>query len=178
MLDLNFDSSDLIAFMLGIVLTLTYKWAKVKIYNRTHPDKKMAMPKPRLVWITGFIAIVMVLASIWSGTEAQNAVRELAVASDKCQREFFTVLQARSKISEDNDYWSFTQRNALADWINNLLMPPPPFDTMDRTSKEYQNWTIEITDHYYEIIKKAQDEQKQNMAERANNPLPEPTCGH
>lgn len=97
-----------------------------------------------------------------------------------CMREFNETLRVRSKISEDNDHWSYVQRTALGDWLKDIVAPPSEIAYLranDPANPKVTQWALGITTKYSTMIQRAQSEQDDVLKERAAHPLPQPTCG-
>lgn len=178
-----FSLSGLIAFLLGMVATHFYYYVRCRYLDRSDPDGKphrMRYKSTLILWAliivtTGYIGVQQF--------ETKSNLYELTIHTSQCQADFNNALTARAAISADNDKWSAIQRKAIADWLHEILLPPPDIqeirnhDPQFGTNPRYVQWSIDVTTKYYNVIQKAQDEQDQNAKERADHPLPEPTCG-
>lgn len=174
-----FDSDfNLISFFAGIILA--WLWQRIKCAVKSHKTgQKVRPPKWNPVVLAVAVTIVGFLYISAENTDNANAVRQLALETQRCQQEFNQALNVRSKITADNDHWSRVQREALATWIHDLIFPPPPYSNMEANSPQRQAWNLVRTQEADKIIRKAQEEQRQNDIERQKpeNQYPEPTCG-
>lgn len=162
--------SGLARFLVGFgaAFLLRYLWCKYK-----QPDTTIAWP---------YIGIVVgVLVILWSSFQSQQAytlAQQTALEVRDCQREFNSALQARVKITSENDELSQTQRRIVFNWIHDLIFPPEPYAGMDPNDPRRQQFGIALTiktEHEFQASLNRQDElQKQ----RDQHPLPDPTCGH
>lgn len=177
-----FSLTGLIGFSFGVVATLGYYRLRDLYLDRCDPEGKphrMGFKSLTLLW-AGILIFMGVLGVQQQKTA--NDVRALAANTAECQKQFFTVLQFRARISEENDHWSYVQRKAIADWFRDVLFPPAEIVYMrehDPGNPKYLQWGIDITTKYSDEIQQAQAEQDENFKERAEHgKLPEPTCGH
>jgi len=143
---------------------------------------KMRHKPFKVPWHYAGIAIgcVAIIITVLQSSQAYNTAKTTAMEVQQCQREFNTILRTRAKIAEENDNWSQIQRKALGDWLFEILYPPPNILQLrleNPNSPAYQQWAVDITSKYSRIIQQAQAEQDANLKERAEHPLPEPTCG-
>lgn len=156
-----FTPEGLVQFIAGAGAACLYQSVKARFQGRSVVFKWPYFTIPLALGVVAFVAIQV----------QQNA---------DCVREFNQTLRVRSQISEDNDRWSMVQRKAFGDWLKTILAPPADMLELRRDdpyNPRYQQWAFDITEHYSAIIQQAQTEQDQNAAERANHPLPPPTCG-
>lgn len=188
-----FSWSTLLGVLFGFGLQRAYEFSKACYQNRHAPlpnGEKHHMPSVNRTWLASAIALGVVAWSIFQIEVTArrtdtiiNDARTFSAQVKDCQREFNAALAARSKIAADNDKWSAIQRKALGDWLFEILNPPPDIgqiratDPNFQSNPRYQQWGIDVTQHYYTIINHAQREQDDNIAEREQHPLPEPTCG-
>jgi len=178
-----FSLSGLISFFAGIGVTRVYYWFRCRHLDKVDPRHRPHVNRYRgLVLLWGLVFVLTGYMGVQYQV-TQTRVRNLSQETQDCQREFNTALIARSRIAAENDTWSAIQRRALADWLHEILLPPPHIadlrlnDPAFGSNPEYVQWSIDVTTKYYNIIQKAQDEQDENVRERAGHPLPEPTCG-
>jgi hypothetical protein len=127
-------------------------------------------PKVRIKW-NSLIIVLAILTFLWVAvTTQQNA---------NCVHEFNRVIRIRAQISEDNDRWSREQRTAIAQWLAEILSPPPDIAALraeDPGNPKVTKWAFAITTKYSDIIQNAQHEQDKNLEERKSHPLPESSC--
>ena len=175
--------SSLIAFLLGVGATKGYYYVRCRMLDKSDPEHKPhSKPSKSLIVLWALVFLMTGVTGI-QGYETANEVRQLAADTKECQNQFTEALIARARISADNDKWSAIQRKAIADWLREILLPPPDIakirndDPNFGTNPRYVQWSFDVTTKYYNIIQEAQDEQDQNVAERAQHPLPEPSCG-
>ena len=124
--------------------------------------------------VVGCVAIFIVTVQT---QVAYTTAKDTAQEVQDCQREFNDALKARAQITSENDEVSQDQRRIIFDWIHALIAPPPPYDTMETDDPRRQDYGITVTlatERDFEASLKRQDELQ---AERASNPLPDPTCG-
>jgi hypothetical protein len=157
LLDL-FTIEHLAYFMLGVVTAGGWHLIKARIQRNTVVIHWKYIGVPLALCIIVYVA----------AQNQQNA---------NCVREFNQVLRVRSGISMENDQLSRTERTAFADWLRVLLNPPPEIAGLADDDPRYQKWGRDVTEHYYTQIRAIEDQQIANDKIRANNPLPEPTCG-
>lgn len=167
-------------FLLGLVCYRVYCVWKARQLDKAEPlpagDKHHVAGISR-IWVAGVIAVGVALYSIAETQDNANRVSALSESTVACQREFNETLRERSRIAEQNDRLSLVQRDALADWIHELLNPPPEIAGLNPSEKDRQEWGLRITERYYGIIRFAQQRQRELAVERLAHPLPEPTCG-
>ena len=156
-------------FLLGFATAYLWHCAKAKMRH-----KEIKIP-----WHIAGIAIgsaAILIGSIQSQS-AYLTARETAEEVQQCQKEFNQALQARIRISNENDEVSLNQRTIVYDWIHHLIFPPPPYDKMDPNDPQRQAYGINITIETDSQFKKQIARQNELDRQRENNPLPDPTCG-
>lgn len=173
--------------LVGYVGQRCYAHAKARYLNAHHPlsnGHRHLAGRINRVWVVGAITaatIGWVLLQIQTQadrtTDVINDARTFAVQVKDCQREFNEAIRLRSRLSEEDSRLSLTQRDALANWLRDLLNPPPNIAALPGNDPIRQQWAVDTTERYYAIIKKAQDDQVKLADYRAAHPLPEPTCG-
>jgi hypothetical protein len=177
-----------VGLALGFSLHRCYAHVKAGWLNRRRPlpgGLKRHADGVNSSWLTRVLAagiivysLVQVQATAHRTDVIINDARTFSAEVQECQRQFNGALRARAAITTENDYLSQVQRTALADWLHDLLFPPPEVVKLDRTGPAYNQWALNLTQRYYGIIADAQAKQDENNRERAAHPLPEPTCGH
>lgn len=173
-----FSAPGIIGFLLGVLCEYTFLKLRCKYLDKTRPEEgKHKVKIKRVYWVWALVFIVIGGLTYKTQT-TYDLTSKIANDNKQCQKEFFDTLQTRSKIGEDNDHWSYVQRTALADWLNEILNPPADIVALDRRGSGYDEWAENTTRYYFNIIHKAQEEQNENIKERADHPYPEPTCGH
>lgn len=174
-----FSLTGLIAFLFGAGSVRLYYWVKCNWWNKRHPDNKRTVSFNPLIIMWSLIFIATGVIGVQEQRTADD-VRALAHSTAECQIRFTEAITARAEISEDNDKWSYIQRTAIGDWLHAILIPPPDIAELrvkDPMNPRIQQWGIDITRRYNDVIQEAQREQDQNMAERKQHPLPDPSCG-
>jgi hypothetical protein len=178
-----FSLTGLIAFVAGHLATRLYFYVKCRYQDHVDPSNKPHTSSYRGL---AFLWAMVFVISGYSGMQTYSTaaeVRQLSMDTAHCQEEFNRALKARAQITTDNDKWSAIQRRAIAEWLHEILLPPPDIQNLRDndpnfgTNPRYVQWSIDVTTRYYNIIQKAQDEQDANAKERENHPLPEPACG-
>lgn len=119
-------------------------------------------------WSYIAIPLVFIVALNMSIQTQQNA---------DCVREFNQVLRERSKVTTENDQISIEQRELIYDWIHELLFPPPEIAKLPGSHPAREKWAIDLTLKTDAAFAKSIQQQRENEAHRAANPLPPPTCG-
>lgn len=160
---------SILAFTLGVLSTIGYYMYLKPWWCRRHGQKVQRVA----IKLTNIIMAVAALAVMWTGVKYTQLATEVA----RCQQEFNQALRVRGEITQENDRLSIRQREALANWLNGLIFPPPPYDTMDPNDPRRVKYGLGITLEADRIIKSAQYEQRQNDFKRSQNPYPDPTCG-
>lgn len=130
-------------------------------------------------------ALVMILAVGWSLYRTQEntntsaritaEAREFAAATRACQKQLIASINANRDVTKEYNAKALEQRNALADWLKTLLDPPPNIRNLPVTSPVRQQFNIDITTRYYDVIEKARQEQL--AADASRPPYPDVDCG-
>lgn len=166
-------------------------WALIKVCwadrRRPLPDGKRrdkwaaVAVDPR--WIAGLIAVAVAGWSVFQTSSNADHARQItedarafAEETRNCQKILIDAIEARARISAENDRLSRIQRDALANWLRVLLNPPPEIARLPQDAPERQNWAIGATSATFRIIADAQRQQEVNEAERRAHPLPAPSC--
>lgn len=141
------------------------------------------------------VAVVVVVAgSFLLGLQTHNTqrqVRDISLQMQRCQRELFSALIARSAISMENDQQSRKQRDAfaksddaMATWIGTLLSPPPQIAALAPDDPRRREWGIAVTQPFNDaladsrrVVAESRAQELANDAERLQHPIPQPTCG-
>lgn len=160
----------ILAFVLGIISAIVYHGLLKPWWCNKHGHH---LSYKISIKLTNVIMAIAALAIMWTGVRYTELASEVA----RCQTEFNTALRVRGEITQDNDRLSLIQREALANWIHDLIFPPPPYDKMDVTDRNRQAWATFRTVEADRTIRHAQEEQQQNDKERSEHPYPDPTCG-
>lgn len=175
-----FDLSGLLAFLGGVLFTYVWMWLKDRYHDRTDPAHKphrTAFRSMLLLWMLVYVVVGYIALQ----QQAQaNAVHQLADQTESCQADFLRSLKDRSQASDDADNWSQIKTQAIAEWMHALTFPPQ--DMIERRVKnpndpEYVRWALLTTEHYFEVIDNANQQQDSALNYRKSHPLPEPKCG-
>jgi hypothetical protein len=119
-------------------------------------------------WQYMFIPMVIIVAAHMAVQNQQNA---------DCVREFNQVLRERAAVTTENDRLSIEQRKLIYDWIHNLIFPPPHIAELPGSHPVREKWAIGLTLETDKKFAESIQQQRENDARRAANPLPPPTCG-
>ena len=176
--DLFGSDWNFVSFLAGI--GAAWGWQQIKCWYLSKKTGKLIRPpgfNPLVIAIS--VALVGFLYISTQSSQNAGAVRELALKTQECQKQFNEALQIRGQITQDNDKWSMVQRDAMATWIHDLIFPPPPYNTMELDDPRRQAWDLLRTRDADRIVSQAQEEQRLNEIERnkPENQYPEPTCG-
>lgn len=153
--------------LVGMAVQRAWCFAQARWLDKRRPlasGKRRRIGGLNKVYLVG-AAVAVVLA--YQIAEAQRL--------SSCQQEFAEVLSARSAITVENDRLSSQERTAFANWLRDLLNPPPDIAALDPNSDERQAWALQRSQFYYGQIAAAEAEQAENEREAA--PIPDPTCG-
>lgn len=145
-------------FTSGVAATCAWHLVKAHYQHRIVIIRWQYITIPAAILIAGYMAI----------QNQQNA---------DCVREFNQVLRERSQVAADNDRLSIEQRNLLYDWIHNLVFPPPHIAKLPGGNPVRERWATDLTVEVDRQFRVSLDQQQENDARRAANPLPPPTCG-
>lgn len=163
-------------FLAGVVSVQVWQWVKCKWKDRSDPDgAPHHMKKINSYWLAVIVVLTAVAAVSLQNYRTYTFAEQLAKDTRACQIEFNETIRARTQISAENDRWSQLQRKALADWIHDLIFPPPHIAVLPPDSGERQEWVLVRTTEADRIIRAAQDEQDENIRNRPS--YPDPTCG-
>lgn len=167
-------------FLVGLAIQQAFSALRARWLDRQYPlpggRHRRGLGVNR-VWAAGAVAVFILGLVMVQTQQTADYQRRLASEVQSCQREFFEALRARSAITTENDRLSREERTAFADWLRELLNPPPDIAALDQDDLRYQQWGLGVTEFYYSKIKGAEDQQRENERERSASPLPEPTCG-
>lgn len=179
-----------LAFMAGVGATVVYYKCRDMRADRTDPGGAPHHTTFNRVWIYGVVAVFFIC---WIGVRTQvtaNRVEQqaqitaqLAEETQRCFNELAMILQARAVLVQQNDDLSQEQRKAIADWLRELLNPPPEIKAIQISNPNYNSdpryvkWGLDMTQKYYDVIAKSQQQQDRNDVARASHPIPAPTCG-
>lgn len=153
-----FTASGLVQFSAGVGAACVYHYVKAHLKGRVVVFKWQYMAVPLVLGIAGFITI----------QTQQNA---------NCVREFQQVLRVRAAITTENDQLSIQQRQIIYNWIHGLIFPPPPISDLDTEDPVRQKWALQFTIETDKTFRASINQQHENDRERAEHPLPAPTCG-
>jgi hypothetical protein len=142
-------------------------------------QSKLRNRELKIPWhISGItIGVVAIVITVLQSQVAYTTAEHTATEVQDCQREFNSALNARARITSENDEVSQDQRFIIYSWIHDLLFPPPPFDVMDPQDPRRQQHALELTMQTDNKFKASLDRQDVLQAQRDSHPLPKPTCG-
>lgn len=124
------------------------------------------------------IGVFAILITTIQSSTAYNTAKETAQEVQNCQREFNSALQARSKITAENDELSQNQRLILFNWLHDLIFPPAPFDSMQSNDPRRQKYGLNLTFDTERKFRASLNRQDELQAWRDHHPLPDPSCGN
>lgn len=193
-LGIVFSLPFLIGMLVGVVAQRGYCWAVAKYQDHTNPLPRGQRHRPAAinrVWLAGIVTFVVFGYILVQVNQTEEKYRTLARDVAACQREFNEALSKRSAISTENDRLSIEQRELLAEvdtaeagWINQLINPPSDIAALELDDPRRQAWNIDVTRVYVERTQQLNEQvsriatrQRELDRERADNPLPTPTCG-
>lgn len=175
-----FSLTGLLAFLAGILSTYVWMWGKDRYHDRTDPahrPHRTAFRSMLLLWMLVYIVVGYIALQ----QQAQSvAVHKLAADTERCQSDFLASLHDRAKANDESDKWSTVKTEAIAAWMHELTFPPPDMAALRTRSPNdpvYVKWALTMTDHYFEIIDNANQQQAEAIEYRQSHPLPEPKCG-
>lgn len=145
-------------FTSGVGATCVWHLVKARYQHRIVIIKWQYITVPVAVLIAGYMAI----------QNQQNA---------DCVREFNQVLRQRSQITSENDKLSIEQRTLIYNWMHDLVFPPPEIARLPGTDPNREKYAIDLTLETDKRFRESLQQQRENDARRAANPLPPPTCG-
>lgn len=145
-------------FVLGVTAACTYHIVKAKF------QRKVVI----INWQYITIPLVVLLAAYMAVQNQQNA---------NCVREFQQTLRERSAITSDNDRLSIEQRVLVYDWMHGLVFPPEDIAALPGSDPRREKYALDLTIATDKKFEASLEQQRENDARRAANPLPPPTCG-
>lgn len=130
-------------------------------------------------------ALVMILAVGWSLYRTQEntntsaritaEARDFAEQTRACQKQLIASINANRQATSEYNAKAQEQRSALADWLKLLLDPPANIRVLAVNDPVRQQFNIDITTRYYDVIEKARQEQA--AADASRPPYPDLNCG-
>lgn len=163
-------------FLAGVLSVQIWQWIKCKWKDRHDPQgAPHKMKKLNTYWLAVVVVLTAIAATSLQNYKTQTFAEQLARDTRACQIEFNETIRTRTQITAENDRWSQIQRKALADWIHDLIFPPPHIAKLSPESSERQNWVLIRTAEADHTIREAQAEQDENIRNRPH--YPDPTCG-
>lgn len=163
-------------FLAGVLSVQVWQWIKCKWKDRHDPQgAPHKMKKLNTYWLAVVVVLTSIAAVSLQNYKTYTFAEQLAKDTRDCQLEFNQALRVRSQITVENDTWSQIQRKALADWLHDLIFPPPYIGTLPPEHPDRQSWVLIRTAQADTVIREAQEEQDKNIRERP--PYPDPTCG-
>ncbi len=184
----------IVGALAGAVGMRLYQRHQCKVADKLHPlpdGRRRAVPGISRTWM-GYLLSAAVLGYVLlqvGQTEAHY--RELGDEMRRCQLEFQSALVARSRITSENDELSREQRDLLGEavsaqalWLSRIVDLPDNIAALapdDPRVQQYGQTVTRIyrerTDGIRERVLEISDRQAELQKQRAENPLPEPTCG-
>lgn len=155
--------------VVGMVLQRTWCFVRARWLDHKRPlpgGGHRHVPGFSKVWVVG--AMVTLVMGYYI-VETQRI--------DNCQAQFGDAVAARSAITAENDNLSRQERSAFANWLRDLLNPPPEIAAQSPDDPDRQLWGLQRSQFWYGQIASLEAQQEANDRERANNPIPDPTCG-
>jgi hypothetical protein len=161
--------SGFLYFLAGVMFAYVINYIRCKI---KHKDT-------RVQWRLGGIAIgvAAIVITSFQSQAAYGIAQQTAQDARNCQIEFTTALAERGKITSENDEISQAQRRIVFDWIHDLILPPPPYSTLDPNAPERQAYALARTQETERRFAASIARQDELQQQRAANPYPDPTCG-
>lgn len=189
-----FSLPFLIGMVCGVAVQRAYCWAVAKYEDHAHPLPNGKHHRPasiNRVWLAGIMTFVIVGYILFQVDQTEQSYRTLARNVAACQEEFNEALIKRAGIAAQNDRISIDQRELLArvdtaeaEWVGQLINPPPDIAELALDDPARDAWNITVTRVYVERIDRLNSQvadlaaqQRVLDAQRRDNPLPEPTCG-
>lgn len=174
-----FSLTGLLAFLAGfcadrLVRTFICRW-----WNRRHPDQPPKTVKFKGLYMLWALIFVFIGYIGVQQNQTSEHLQVLAKSTGECQDKLIKQLKARAQISDDMDNWSAIQRKALNDWLHEILFPPPDIAARraeDPKDPRVQQWGLDVTTKYSDIIEEAERAQDASLAQRAAHPLPDVSC--
>ena len=180
--------------VVGAVVMRLYLRAQCRAADRKHPlpdGKRRRVPGISPVWLGGLITVMVLGYVLLQVGQTEQHYRELGTEMRRCQIEFNAALVARSRITTENDRLSREQRDLLAEsveanalWISRIIDLPPDIAALPEGDPRVTQYGRTVTRIYRERIDRINERiaeisarQVQLAKDRADNPLPEPTCG-
>ena len=145
-------------FLIGVGAASAWHLVKARLQGKVVVFKWQYIALPMAISVVMYMAV----------QNQQNA---------DCVREFNQVLRERSSVTSENDQLSMQQRRLIYDWIHNLVFPPPDIAKLDGTDPAREKWAVDLTLETDKQFRASLEQQRENDAHRAANPLPPPTCG-
>lgn len=184
----------LLGAIVGAVGMRLYQRHQCRKADHRHPlpnGRKHRMPGINHMWAGGLLTLAVLGYVLLQVEQTEQHYRELGDEMRRCQVEFHTALVARSAITTENDRLSREQRDLLvnsekaeAEWISQIIDLPPEIASLPDNDPRIQQYGQVITRVYRERIDKINtrlaeisEHQRQLAQKRAENPLPEPSCG-
>lgn len=180
--------------LVGAVTMHLYQRYQCRRADQRHPlpnGRKRHPPGLNRVWLGGLLTLVVLGYVLLQVEQTEHHYRELGDEMRRCQVEFHTALVARSAITTENDRLSREQRDLLVDseqagaqWISRIINLPPEIAALPDDDPRVQAYGRTITRAYFEQVSEINkrlaeisEHQRQLAQKRADNPLPEPSCG-
>lgn len=177
----------------GAFLMKLYQWWYCRHLDRIHPlpgGVHRHVPGVNVPMLGVMMAVLSLGYVLFQTTETEERYKGLADRAGRCPTVFQQNIAARSNITAENDRLSVIQRDKLTEldeltgeWIHRLLYPPPHLANTNLNDPGRQGYTITVTRIYEEAASKLRsdisalrDQQSRLAAERAQHPVPDPSC--
>lgn len=156
-------------FLAGFGCAFVARWAWCKVRHQ-----ELNVPW-RYVGIA--IGVSMIVTVSLQSSQAYTTAKDTAIQVQGCQREFLAALNARSRITAENDELSQAQRRVVFDWIHDLIFPPEPYASMTTDDPRRQDYGFTLTINTDRAFRASLNRQDELQRQRDAHPLPDPTCG-
>jgi predicted membrane protein len=171
------EPSSILAFFLGVFVTLIFYFAKDKLADKTDPRH---IPHRHAIRSSVFVWAIVALGIVYVGTESQrahNATLQLSKDTLNCERQFNAAITERDMYTQELDDSATQERNALSGWLISLLKPPPNIAKLDYNDPVRQQFGIDATNAYLGQLADIERERDTAKAKLNATPLPAMTCG-
>lgn len=143
------------------------------------------------IWIAGLVMVFSVGYVLLSANKAHDDTVALAKRVTSCWRESYRQTKVQIDINSQNDFVSRQQQQlqrdydrATSDWLKALINPPGALANQPSDSPDRRAWALQVSAMYQQKLDDLGDKFDELVAqraklddERAQHPLPEPTCG-
>jgi hypothetical protein len=178
-----FTFQSLLSFISGVLLTIFYY--KVRQCREATVNKKFYRLSFNRSWIVmGFSLLVILFIGFKTQVTAdlaENTSRELkqqvadyqtfSKQTQECLNEITNVYKQRSDLTVANEELSGIERRALADLLIQGSQVPNDLPDAERA----RQWES-LLKKYADTVRPIQDQRTENIQEKKDNPVPDPTC--